>query len=86
MKTSKKNVCGSSTASLLKTSEFFDALFRAWGVNPGAALILTFLVQAYRLAYEMLKILARSRIGAQLLKQLTWLVQLLDSPAFVRKF
>lgn len=65
--------------------EFFECLFKSWCINPGASLNLTYLVQAYQLAYEMLKILSRCKIDAQLLKQLALLVQLLDSPNFVRK-
>jgi len=63
--------------------EFFEILFKTWSVNPGSTLTLALLVQAYKLAYEMLHILSLCNIDPSLLKQLARLVQLLDSPIFV---
>mmetsp|Transcript_1188 Transcript_1188/g.1906 ORF Transcript_1188/g.1906 Transcript_1188/m.1906 type:complete len:685 (-) Transcript_1188:368-2422(-) len=63
--------------------EFFEALFKTWSHNAGAALSLTYLIQAYKLAYEALHILSRSHIGVELLKQFSRLVDLLDSHIFV---
>lgn len=37
--------------------EFFETLYKAWCINPGCTLILTFLVQRYGLAYEIVNIL-----------------------------
>lgn len=37
--------------------QFFESLYKAWCFNPGCALILTFLVQCYGLAYELVNIL-----------------------------
>lgn len=37
--------------------EFFEILYKAWCINPGCTLILTFLVQRYGLAYEIVNIL-----------------------------
>lgn len=37
--------------------EFFEVLFQTWCFNPISALSLTFLVQAYRLTYEILHIM-----------------------------
>jgi vacuole morphology and inheritance protein 14 len=37
--------------------QFFESLYKAWCFNPGCALILTFLVQCYDLAYELVNIL-----------------------------
>lgn len=41
----------------LECVEFFEVLFKAWCFNPGCTLTLTFLVQFYVLAYEMVTIL-----------------------------
>lgn len=40
-----------------KCIAFFEGLYKAWCVNPGCTLTLTFLVQSYWLAYEMVSIL-----------------------------
>ena len=41
----------------IKCIEFFEVLYKAWCYNPGCTLTLTFLVQSYSLAYDMVSIL-----------------------------
>ncbi|OMJ93668.1 hypothetical protein SteCoe_3368 [Stentor coeruleus] len=67
----------------MRCVEFFETLYKAWRFSPGCTLTLTFLVQAYNLAYEIINTMAKSNIDADLLQQLARLVQLIDSPVFV---
>ena len=61
---------------------FFEILFKTWCINPASSLNLCLLVQAYKLAYDILLLLSKSPITVDIISQLARLVQLLESPIF----
>lgn len=62
----------------------FSTLFKSWAYNSPACLSLCLLTQNYELAYNLLKIFVELEITVNLLIQLEILVQLLESPVFVK--
>ena len=66
----------------LEYKEFFQSLFKTWCLNPASSLNLCLLVQAYKLAYDILLVLSKTAITVEIISQLARLVQLLESPIF----
>lgn len=64
--------------------ELFETLFKLWSYNAPGCLLLCLLSQNYELAYNLLQIFVDFEILVNLLVQLDILVQLLESPVFVR--
>ncbi|CAH2353148.1 vacuole morphology and inheritance protein 14 [[Candida] railenensis] len=62
----------------------FATLFESWCHNAPSALSLCLLTSNYELAFLIIKNLSESEINFQLLTQLDILVQLLESPIFVK--
>lgn len=62
----------------------FLALFQSWCHSAPAALSLCLLTSNYELAYLIIKTLAESEVTFQLLTQLDILVQLLETPIFLK--
>lgn len=62
----------------------FSDLFKSWSYNAPACLSLCLLSMNYELAYNLLKIFVEFEITINLLIQLDILVQLLESPVFVK--
>ena len=61
---------------------FFQSLFKTWCLNPASSLNLCLLVQAYKLAYDILILLSKTPMTVEIISQLARLVQLLESPIF----
>lgn len=62
----------------------FASLFQSWCHNSPSALSLCLLTSNYELAYLIIKNLAEQEVTFQLLTQLDVLVQLLESPIFLK--
>lgn len=75
------------TLRRLDTAEgasLFVTLFKTWSRNSVAALSLCLLAQAYEYAFEVLQVLVQTDISVATLVQIDRLVQLIESPVFVR--
>ncbi|GMM35219.1 Vac14 protein [Saccharomycopsis crataegensis] len=64
--------------------QLFSTLFKCWSYNSPACLSLCLLSQNYEMAYNLLRIFEDFEITVNLLIQLDILVQLLESPVFVK--
>eukprot|EP00752_Nemacystus_decipiens_P010688 g9519.t1 len=64
--------------------ELFAALFACWCHNPVATFSLCLLAQAYEVSAELVKEVAEVEISVGFLMQVDKLVQLLESPIFLR--
>ncbi|CAN0447798.1 unnamed protein product, partial [Hapterophycus canaliculatus] len=64
--------------------ELFGALFACWCHNPVATFSLCLLAQAYEVSAELVKEVAEVEITVGFLMQVDKLVQLLESPIFLR--
>ncbi|RLV86742.1 Vacuole morphology and inheritance protein 14 [Meyerozyma sp. JA9] len=62
----------------------FATLFKSWCHNPACALSLCLLTSQYELGFLIIKNLSESEVNLQLLTQLDVLVQLLESPIFLK--
>lgn len=62
----------------------FASLFQSWCHNPSCALSLCLLTSQYELGFLIIKNLSESEVNLQLLTQLDVLVQLLESPIFLK--
>lgn len=62
----------------------FSTLFQSWSHNAPSALSLCLLTSNYELAFLIIKNLAELEVSFQLLTQLDILVQLLESPIFLK--
>lgn len=71
-------------SSKLDDWQLFATLFLCWCFNAPSALSLCLLTSNYELAYLIIKHLSDMEVGFQLLTQLDILVQLLESPIFMK--
>ncbi|EGV66344.1 ARM repeat-containing protein [Yamadazyma tenuis ATCC 10573] len=62
----------------------FSTLFQSWSHNSASALSICLLTANYDLAFLIIKSIAESEVTYQLLTQLDILVQLLESPIFLK--
>lgn len=74
--------CRLSQADDSDAGSLFEQLYFAWCHSPIAALSLCFLTNNYKRASEIVSALALSDINLDLLTQIDWLVQLLESSIF----
>lgn len=63
-------------------TNLFNTLYLAWCHSPIAAITLCLLSNNYRLANEITMALSKSDINVELLIQIDWVVQLIESPVF----
>lgn len=63
-------------------ASLFHTLYHAWCHSPIAALTLCLLTNNYRLASEIVMALSQTDVNLGLLKQIDWLVHLIESPIF----
>ncbi|KAK6453758.1 vacuolar protein 14 C-terminal Fig4p binding-domain-containing protein [Scheffersomyces xylosifermentans] len=68
----------------LEDWSLFATLFKSWCHNTPSALSLCLLTSNYELAYLIIKSLSDSEVNFQLLTQVDILVQLLESPIFLK--
>ncbi|ABN65902.2 predicted protein [Scheffersomyces stipitis CBS 6054] len=68
----------------LEDWSLFATLFQSWCHNAPSALSLCLLTSNYELAYLIIKSLSESEVNFQLLTQVDILVQLLESPIFLK--
>ncbi|KAG7660958.1 uncharacterized protein J8A68_005478 [[Candida] subhashii] len=68
----------------LEDWQLFSSLFQSWCHNAPSALSLCLLTSNYELAYLIIKNLSESEVTFQLLTQLDILIQLLESPIFLK--
>lgn len=62
----------------------FAALFRSWCHNPACAILLCLLTSQYELGFLIIKNLSDTEVNLELLTQVDVLVQLLESPIFLK--
>ncbi|KAI5969896.1 hypothetical protein CANMA_001038 [Candida margitis] len=62
----------------------FATLFRSWCFNAPSAIALCLLTSNYELSYLLIKNLSELEVTSQLLTQLDVLIQLLESPIFIK--
>lgn len=62
----------------------FSTLFQSWSHNPASALSICLLTSNYDLAFLIIKSISELEVTYQLLSQLDILVQLLESPIFLK--
>ncbi|KAG5420320.1 hypothetical protein I9W82_002201 [Candida metapsilosis] len=67
-----------------KDWSLFATLFKSWSFNPPSAIALCLLTSNYELSYLLIKNLSELEVTSQLLTQLDVLIQLLESPIFVK--
>lgn len=63
---------------------FFSTLFQSWCHSPASALSLCLLTSNYELAFLIIKCLGELEVTFQLLTQLDILIQLLETPIFLK--
>ncbi|KAF3988921.1 hypothetical protein FT663_01515 [Candidozyma haemuli var. vulneris] len=63
---------------------FFSALFQSWCHSPASALSICLLTSNHELAFLIIKCLGESEVTFQLLTQLDILIQLLETPIFLK--
>lgn len=64
--------------------EFFSTLFKSWCHSPVSALSICLLTSNYELAFLIIKCLGELEVTFQLLTQLDILIQLLETPIFLK--
>lgn len=64
--------------------EFFSTLFKSWCHSPASALSICLLTSNYELAFLIIKCLGELEVTFQLLTQLDILIQLLETPIFLK--
>lgn len=66
------------------SASLFETLFRCWSLNSPSLLCLTLLTSKYKLSWQIVSQMANYDISLNLLIQLDLLIQLMESPVFIR--